>query len=294
MILVLGGHGQLGQELAARAAAAGVPLTALGHSETDIADPKAMALAIARARPKLIVNAAAYNQVDKAESHPADAQRANALGPSVVATAARRAGLPFVHISTDYVFDGEKIGPYREDDPVAPQSVYGRTKALGEDGVRNGNPHHLILRTAWLFGAYGSNFVKTVLRLAEGRDSLGFVAAQHGSPTSTADLAHAILVAAAAIERGATPWGTYHVAGAGVASRYDMAVAIVAAQEPFTRRKPVVNMIGDTEYATAARRPKNSVLDSGKFRAAFGYAPGDWKSAVNRTVAEVLRKRAEA
>ena len=294
MILVLGGSGQLGQELAARAAAAGVPLTALGHGEADIADPKAMALAIAKARPKLIVNAAAYNQVDKAESQPAEAQRANALGPSVAATAARRAGLPFVHISTDYVFDGEKIGAYREDDPVAPQSVYGRSKALGEDGVRNGNPQHLILRAAWLFGAYGSNFVTTVLRLAAERDSLGFVATQHGSPTPTADLARAILVAAAAIERGTAPWGTYHVAGAGSASRYDMAVAIVAAQEPFTRRNPTVNMVGDGEYPTAARRPLNSVLDSTKFRSAFGYAPGDWKTGINRAVAEILRKQAQA
>ena len=294
MILLLGGQGQLAQELVARAAEAGIPLVAIGHGEVDIADPKAIAVAITRTRPTLIVNAAAYNDVDKAESHPAEAQRANALGPSVAAASARRAGLPLIHISTDYVFDGAKIGAYREDDPVAPLSVYGRTKAMGEEGVRNGNPHHLILRTAWLFGAYGSNFVKTVLRLAAERDSLGFVAAQHGSPTATADLAHAILVAAAAIDHGAVSWGTYHVAGAGVASRYDMATAIVAAQARFTRRHPPVNAIAAADYAAAAPRPVNSALDSAKFAAAFGYAPGDWKPAIDRTVAEIFGKQGEA
>lgn len=292
MILVLGGQGQLGQELAARATEAGVALAALGHAEADIADPKSMAVAIAKTRPDLIVNAAAYNQVDKAESQPSEAQRANALGPSVAATAARRAGLPFIHVSTDYVFDGARSGSYREDDPVGPLGVYARTKAMGEDGVRNGNPHHLILRTAWLFGAYGANFVPTVLRLAAERDSLAFVAEQRSSPTASADLAHAILVAAAAIERGQAPWGTYHVAGAGVASRYDMATAVVAAQEPFTGRKPAVNAIAAADYPAAAVRPQNSALDSTKFAAAFGYAPGDWRPAIERAVAAIFARQA--
>jgi dTDP-4-dehydrorhamnose reductase len=293
VILVLGGQGQLGQELAIRAGEAGVPLAAVGHGEVDVADPKAIAVAIARARPTLIVNAAAYNQVDKAESQPAEAQRANALGPSVAAASSRRAGLPLIHISTDYVFNGEKIGRYREDDPIAPLNVYGRTKAMGEEGVRNGNPKHLILRTAWLFGIYGSNFLKTVLRLAAERDSLAFVAARRSSPTATADLAHAILIAAAAIERGNAPWGTYHVAGSGVASRYDMATAIVAAQARFTGRKPSVSFITISGYPTAATRPLYSALDSAKFAAAFGYAPGDWRAAIDRAVAEIFAKQAE-
>ena len=293
MILVLGGQGQLGQELVARAGDAGVALTAVGHGEVDVADPKAIAVAIARIRPTLVVNAAAYNQVDKAESHPAEAQRANALGPSVAAASSRRAGLPLIHISTDYVFDGAKVGLYREDDPVAPLNVYGRTKAMGEEGVRNGNPNHLILRTAWLFGAHGSNFITTVLRLAAERDSLALVAAQRSTPTATADLAHAILVAAAAIERDAAAWGTYHVAGSGVASRYDMATAIVAAQARFTGRRPTVDAISIADRSTPAIRPINSALDSGKFAAAFGYAPGDWKAAVDRAVAEILAKQSD-
>jgi dTDP-4-dehydrorhamnose reductase len=294
VILVLGGQGQLGQELAARAGEAGVALTAVGHAEVDIADPKTIARTIARIRPSLVVNAAAYNAVDKAESQQALAQRTNALGASVVGASARRAGLPLIHLSTDYVFDGEKVGPYREDDPINPINVYGRTKAAGEEGVRNGHPHHLILRTAWLFGIYGSNFLKNVLRLAAEREVLGFVAAQRGSPTATADLAKAILLAAAAIERGGVAWGTYHVAGAGVTSRHGLATAIVAAQSRFTGRAPKVNVVGVDDFPNAAPRPANSALDSSKFAAAFGFAPVDWKAAVDRAVAELFTKKALA
>jgi dTDP-4-dehydrorhamnose reductase len=294
VILVLGGHGQLGQELVARASEAGVELTAVGHAEVDVADPKTIARAIARVRPALLVNAAAYNVVDKAETQQALAQRTNALGAAVVAAAAKRAGLPLIHLSTDYVFDGEKVGPYREEDPVNPINVYGRSKAAGEDGVRNGDPQHLILRTAWLFGVYGSNVLKNVLRLAAERDALDFVAAQRGSPTSSADLAKAILIAASAIERRGVAWGTYHVAGAGVTSRHGLATAIVEAQARFTGRTPKVNVVGVADFPDAAPRPVNSALDSSKFATAFGFAPGDWKIAVERTVAELMTKKALA
>ncbi len=294
MILVLGGHGQLGQELVARAGDAGVELTAVGHAEVDVADPKTIARAIARVRPALLVNAAAYNAVDKAETQQALAQRTNALGAAVVAAAAKRAGLPLIHLSTDYVFDGEKVGPYHEEDPVNPINVYGRSKAAGEEGVRNGHPQHLILRTAWLFGVYGSNVLKNVLRLAAERDVLAFVAAQRGSPTSSADLAKAILFAASAIEQGGVAWGTYHVAGAGVTSRHGLATAIVEAQARFTGRTPKVDVVGVADFPDAAPRPANSALDSSKFAATFGFAPGDWRSAVERAVAELMTKKALA
>ncbi len=212
MILVFGGHGQLGTELVVRAGEAGVPLVAAGHAEVDVADPKTIARAVAKYRPTLIVNAAAYNNVDRAESQVAQAERANALGASVAAASAKRAGLPIIHISTDYVFDGEKTTAYVETDPVGPLSAYGRTKAKGEEGVRNSHPQHLILRTSWLFGVHGTNFLKTVVRLAAERDTLGFVAAQRSTPTSTTDLAKAILIAADAVAKGTAPWGTYHVA----------------------------------------------------------------------------------
>jgi len=183
------------------------------------------------------------------------------------------------------------LGAYREDDPIGPLNVYGRTKAKGEEGVRNGHPQHLILRTSWLYGIHGTNFLKTVVRLAAERDGLGFVAAQRGSPTTTAELAKAILVAAAAIGNGTAPWGTYHVAGAGTTSRHGLATAIVAAQARFTGRMPTVDVIAVTEPPAAARRPANSALDSSKFAATFGYAPGDWKEAVERTVAELFARK---
>ncbi len=287
MILVLGGHGQLGTELMMRARAHDVALTAAGHDEVDVADPKTIARAVARYRPTVIVNAAAFNNVDRAEAQPAAAQRVNALGPSVVAVAAKRAGLPVIHVSTDYVFDGEKAGAYREDDPVGPVNVYGRTKEKGEEGVRNGHAQHLILRTSWLYGVHGANFVKTVVRLAAEKDAMGFPAAQRASPTSATDMARAVLVAVTAIGPKFSGWGTYHVAGAGSASRHEMATAIVNAQARFTGKRPPVEIVAPAA-PPAARRPANTALDSSKFAMAFGYAPGGWQEGIERTVAALF------
>ena len=288
MILVFGSQGQLGRELVARAAADGVPITALSHAEADITDPKAIAQAVARLRPSLLVNTAAFTHVDKAEAQPAEARRTNALGPAVVAAAAKRAGIPVVHISTDYVFDGAKFDAYREDDPIAPLSIYGRTKAMGEEGVRNANAHHLILRTAWLYSVYGSNFVKTIVRLAAERDSLDVVADQRSSPTAAGDLAKAVLVAASVAERGNAPWGTYHFAGAGETSRHDFAAAIVAAQAPFTGRSPAVNVADSAAFKSPALRPANSALDSTKFAEVFGFRADHWTIAVDKVVASMF------
>ena len=294
MILVFGGQGQLGQELVARARANGVALTALGRKDADVTDPKAIAHAVVRVRPSLIVNAAGYNRVDKAETDRAAAQRANALGAGIVAAAAKRAGLPVVHISSDFVFDGKKIGLYREDDPIAPLNVYGRSKARGEESVRNTQPHHLILRTAWLYGAYGTNFLKKILQLAVDRDVIDVVGDQHGSPTSATDLSQAILIVAEAIDRRQAAWGTYHIAGTGWTSRHAFATAIVAAQAPFTKRNPTVNAVATSTLLAAAARPANSPLDSSKFAEAFGFRAVDWKTGAERTVAEIFARKAEA
>ena len=294
MILVFGSQGQLGRELVARAEADGIALTALPHAEADITDPKSIAQAMARLRPELVINAAAYNLVDKAEAQPAQALRTNALGPSLLAAAAKRSGVPVIHVSTDFVFDGQKFGAYREDDPVAPLGVYGRSKAQGEEGVRNANPHHLIVRTAWLYSVHGSNFVKTVLRLAAERDAMDMVADQRGSPTAAGDLAKALLIAAAAAQRGKAPWGTYHFAGLGETSRHGFASAIVAAQAPFTGRLPVVNVTNAAAFKTAAARPANSALDSTKFAEAFGFRSDDWNVAVNRVVAAIFAAKGTA
>jgi dTDP-4-dehydrorhamnose reductase len=293
-ILVFGGNGQLGRELAAQAAARRLPLVSVDRRQADIADAAAVCAAIEAARPTFIVNAAAYNQVDRAESEPAAAERTNATGPAILAAAAEAHDIPLVHVSTDYVFDGASVRAWREDDPIHPLGVYGRSKAAGEEAVRQASAHHFILRTAWLFGAHGANFVKTILALAAERDTLDMVADKRGSPTATADLAHAIFLTEAASRTGSAVWGTYHVAGEGTASRYEQAVAVVEAQAAITGRRPTVRPVASDAFPTAAVRPAYSELDSAKFEATFGFRPAPWRVAVARTVSKILAGEAAA
>jgi dTDP-4-dehydrorhamnose reductase len=290
LILVFGGGGQLASELVAIAAAEGTALTAVTWQQADITDPAQVARAIDDARPSLVVNAAAYTAVDKAESEPEMAMAVNATGAGHVAQACAALNVPLVHISTDYVFDGEKAGLYCEDDPIAPLGVYGRSKAAGERAVRESWSRHLILRTAWLYGIYGANFLKIMLRLAVERDELRVVADQRGSPTSTTDLARAIFVAAAVMKNGVELWGTYHVTGSGETTWHGFASRVVEAQAAVTDRRPRVIPISTDEYPTAARRPRNSVLDCSKFAIAFGYRAPEWSASVDRTVAALLDK----
>jgi dTDP-4-dehydrorhamnose reductase len=288
LIVVFGGEGQLGRELAGLAAATDTPLTAFDHLETDITDRESVARALASAGPSVAINAAAYNAVDRAESDLDAAMRINAEGPRVLATACAASGVRLIHVSTDYVFDGEKTEPYREDDAVHPLGAYGRSKAAGEDAVRETAPEHLIVRTAWLFGVHGGNFLKTMVRLAGERDALSVVADQHGTPTSTLDLARGLLTAASAIQRGARPWGTYHLAGSGVTTRYAFASRIVTAQARFTGRAPRIDPVATADYPTPARRPRNSALNSEKFSETFGFRGVDWRDSVDRTVAALF------
>jgi dTDP-4-dehydrorhamnose reductase len=286
VILLFGAGGQLGRELTARANALGEPLVALSRQDADISDPPAIARALDRAKATMVVNAAAYTKVDQAESEPEAAFAANETGAVVLAEACARAGLPLVHISTDYVFDGSKAGAYVEDDAVAPLGVYGRSKLAGEQAVRERNPRHVILRTAWVYGAYGQNFLKTMLRLAAERDELRVVADQRGSPTATADIAEAILHVGRKLRDA--PWGTYHFAGSGETSWHGFAAHIVAAQAPFTGRRPPVTAIATADFPTKATRPRNSVLDSSRFATVFGYKAEPWDVATDRTVGQIL------
>jgi dTDP-4-dehydrorhamnose reductase len=294
VILLFGGNGQLGRELTALAQARGVPLRALAHSEADIAEPEAVAAAIAAASPAIVVNAAAYTRVDEAETEIAAAARSNATGPAVLAEACARTRLPLVHVSTDYVFDGTKAGAYVESDPVAPLSAYGRTKADGEAAIRARHREHLILRTSWVYGVFGRNMLKTALRLARERDELRFVADQRGCPTSTADLAEAILCAAAPrLVAGEPVSGTYHFAGTGATTWYDFVRHVVAVQAEFTGRRPRVVPITTAEYPTPARRPANSELDSSAFAATFGYRAEPWRFRVESAVRALVENPAE-
>jgi dTDP-4-dehydrorhamnose reductase len=225
-----------------------------------------------------VINAAAYTAVDLAETEKKQAFEVNRDGPANLAGFCADAGIPLVHISTDYVFDGSKAGAYREDDPVAPIGVYGQSKAAGEAEVRRKIPEHLIVRTAWLYGVHGHNFVKTMLRLGREKKTLRVVDDQTGCPTYAADLARAILSMADHILAGKkTPWGTYHYCGAGSVTWCGFAQAIfkiAAKHEAFAA--PSVIPITSAEYPTPVKRPANSVLDCSKIAKQFGIQPRPW------------------
>jgi dTDP-4-dehydrorhamnose reductase len=247
---------------------------------------------IARQRPDLVINLAAYTAVDRAESEPESAWAVNCAGAAHVAAACGEGTTPLIQLSTDYVFDGCKLGAYREEDPVNPLGVYGRSKEAGERAVRAAVPHHIILRTAWVYGAHGTNFVKTMLRLGAERPSLRVVADQQGCPTAAADIASALMAIAGKIERGGANWGTFNFTGAGSTSWHGFAeeifdVATGLGSWP-VGSKPLVEAITTDQYPTPARRPMNSVLDCRKIAETFGISPPQWRTSLQVVVRELL------
>jgi dTDP-4-dehydrorhamnose reductase len=293
-ILVFGAAGQLGQEVMALAKARDIEAAGCNRARADITDFASVKAAILASKPRLILNAAAYTAVDRAETEPEAAYAANAVGAETIARAAALEQVPVIQISTDYVFDGRKRGAYVETDPIAPLGIYGKTKAAGEALVRQANPRHFILRTAWVFGRYGANFLKTVLRLSRERAELQIVADQHGCPTATQDLAEAIFAIDRALARGTGAPGTYHFAGYGATSWHGFASAIVEAQAQATGRRPKISPIATADYATPTRRPANSVLDSTFFASVFGYCARPWQTRVRETVEMLIEEtRAE-
>jgi dTDP-4-dehydrorhamnose reductase len=278
-ILVTGRQGQLAQSLAERAA--GHELVFAGRPEFDLADAGAIERTVASVHPELIVSAAAYTAVDKAEDEPELAMQVNGEGPGVLARAAAAVGAPVIHLSTDYVFDGEQDTPWREDDPVAPLGVYGATKLAGERAVINSTASYAIVRTAWVYSPFGHNFVKTMIRLAASRDCLEVVEDQQGCPTSAFDLADAILVL---IDRWRVDpsLGTrqvYHFAGPDRLSWAQFAREIFTQSAALDGPVADVRGIATSNYPTKARRPRKSALDSSRFANLFGYrAPGLRKS----------------
>jgi dTDP-4-dehydrorhamnose reductase len=288
MILLFGGAGQLGQEITHAASRRNIELTGLSRAQADISDPRQVADAIRSFRPAFVINAAAYTDVDQAESDYDAALLANARGPEILAVACRDASVPLIHFSTDYVFDGTKAGSYSESDPIEPIGAYGRSKAIGEDMVRSNHAMHLILRTSWVYGVFGSNFLKTILRLSKERQELRIVADQHGNPTSTAQIADAIFAIAPGIRDRTGPWGTYHFTGSGTTTWHDFAKRIVDLQARYTNRRPPVVPIRTEEYPTRARRPANSALDCSRFVRTFGITPETWTTESERAIAAVF------
>jgi dTDP-4-dehydrorhamnose reductase len=282
VILLFGGSGQLGRELTRACSARAIPLVALSRAQAAIDDEAPMRDAVRRYRPSVVVNAAAYTKVDLAERETDAARQANEVGPGILAAACATAGVPVIHISTDFVFDGSKQGAYVEDDPVDPVNAYGRSKAAGERAVRETAPAHVIIRTSWVYGEFGHNFLKTMLALAATRDELRIVSDQRGCPTSTSDLAAAILTVASRLVAGDDVWGTYHFAGSGVTTWHGFAARIVAAQAPLTGRAPRVTAISTKDYSTAARRPANSELDCSRFERVFDLRGLPWTEETDR------------
>lgn len=282
--LVFGTTGQVGIELARRAPG-GVTVEALGRDRADLTDPAICAAAIAATDADIVINAAAYTAVDQAESDRETAHRVNAEAPGAMARAAAARGLPFLHVSTDYVFDGSGTRPWAEDDPVAPLGVYGETKLAGERAVAEAGGAHVILRTAWVFSAHGRNFVKTMLRAGAERDELSVVDDQRGGPTAAADIADALWTVAAAFQDGKGQSGTYHFAGAPSVSWAGFAEAIFACSS--LPRKPAIKRIPASDYPTPAKRPANSTLDCSRIRAAYGIDQPDWRKSLSEVIREL-------
>jgi dTDP-4-dehydrorhamnose reductase len=290
-ILVFGASGQLGSELVSRAKPNELTFHFARRADAYIDDALAVRRALQMSRPSLVINAAAYTNVDGAEVEQESAFRGNADGPRVLAIACTERKIPLVHVSTHYVFDGRKQSPYVENDEAAPINVYGRSKLAGEMAIKAVTDQYLILRTSWLFGAYRQNFLKTTLRLAAERDEIRMVADQHGNPTATADVADALFAAIPRVIIGTLIGGTYHVAGANVATWYDLTSEIVLAAAPYTGRCPKVVPISTQDYPTRARRPLNCELDASKFMAATGFVTADWRQRVHETVALLMDGR---
>ena len=287
-ILQFGASGQMAREAVRRAALHGVTLTALPREVADLSNPAEIEAIVMAADADLIINAAAYTAVDKAESEPDLAFRINGQSPGVMARACAARGLPLVHVSTDYVFNGLGPRPWREDDPVDPINAYGDSKRAGEDAILASGARAVILRTSWVFSAHGTNFVKTMLRLAN-RPELNVVADQVGRPTFAGDLAQAALTIGAQLAADrAAPAGVFHFAGAGAVSWFEFAEAIFAqAGHRGGAPVPVIHPIPSRDYPTPAARPANSVLDCERVERAFGIVPRSWRDGLEQTLAEL-------
>lgn len=288
-ILIIGKNGQLGWELYRQAPVFGFSSTAVDLPEFDLTDPVSVGRQIAQSAPDLVVNASAYTAVDQAESDPDTAFAVNQKGAIHLAAECAQRNIALVHISTDYVFDGEKKEAYLESDPISPLGVYGKSKAAGDEAIRSGLARHIIIRTAWLYGTHGSNFVKTMLKLGQERTSLKVVSDQRGCPTYAADLAEAILTIAVRISTdGDVQWGTYHYVGSGSTTWFDFARHIFDQARLLTELKVEhIEPVPTEAYPTAAKRPRNSELDCSKIEKNFGIRTKPWKGRVKAMIETV-------
>ena len=278
MILVFGKTGQVATELQRLGG-----VMALGRDQADLSDPAACADAIRAHGPRAVLNAAAHTAVDRAEEEEASATIINSDAPTTMARVCAELGIPFIHISTDYVFEGTGDTPWQPNDPTTPQNAYGRGKLAGEIGIRNSAAVHVILRTSWVVSTHGANFVKTMLRLSETRDALNIVADQIGGPTPARDIAAACLQMAEQLITDPSKSGTYHYSGAPDVSWADFARLIFEQ----AGKAVTVTSIPTTDYPTPAKRPLNSRMDCGTTEQVFGIARPDWRDGLNKILQEL-------
>lgn len=290
-ILVVGALGQVGHALVAGASNLGLHVLAVGREQLDITKSTAVQDYVRAQTPDVVINAAAYTAVDKAETEPQQAFAVNAHGPGNLAAACLRQHIPLIQLSTDYVFDGTLDRPYREDDVAAPVNVYGESKWQGEQAVRQVTDQHIIMRVSGVFGTHGSNFVKTILRLAGERDQLRVVADQEICPTSAQDIADVIIsLVWRMADADPVPWGTYHYCGTPATTWYGFASAIleIASQQQGLMAKTII-AITTEEFPTVARRPANSVLDCSRLEQASNVQRQPWKESLPAVIHELQK-----
>jgi dTDP-4-dehydrorhamnose reductase len=288
-VLVTGCNGQVGTELMGLAAGFGIDAVGVDYAELDITDAGAVTKVMQELQPQAVINAAAYTAVDKAESESEQAYAVNRDGPANLASACAEHNIPLLHISTDYVFDGNKQGAYTEEDDVQPLGVYGKSKLAGDVAVRETCTQSIILRTSWVFSAHGNNFVKTMLRLGQEREQLAVVADQTGCPTAAREIAHTLYnMLVANVEAGSNGhWGTYHFCQPEPTNWHSFAEAIFAEAraQGIALKVEAVRPITTKEYPTAAQRPANSVLDCSKIEKDFNLSIKPWQESL----AEVIK-----
>ncbi|MBW2583995.1 MAG: dTDP-4-dehydrorhamnose reductase [Deltaproteobacteria bacterium] len=292
-ILITGAGGQLGRELINQGQLKGFSVQAPSEDDMDITDLEKIDRCMAFHQPEVVINAAAYTQVDKAESEAALAFAVNTTGSANLARMCAKNKIPLVHISTDYVFDGQKGTSYLETDAISPVGIYGRSKAEGEIEIRSHLKEHIILRTSWLYGIHGHNFAKTMLKLATTKPKIRVVADQYGSPTNAADLAQTILIISDRMQfNNDVDWGTYHYCGQGVISWYNFAEKIVGLARLYADVKTTrIEPIATADYPTRALRPIYSALDCSRIQKHFGINPKPWQKSLEITIKELLVRR---
>lgn len=298
-ILVTGSTGQVGHEFTLLAQNSQHDILCFDRQRLDITDAAQVNEVMHREQPQLVINCAAYTAVDKAESETDQAFAINATGPEYLAKACRDINAALIHISTDYVFAGDTLSPYKESDPTGPTGVYGESKLAGEQAIARELEQHIILRTAWVFGAHGNNFVKTMLLLGDERDELGVVADQWGAPTSAAGIAACCLAIAEAIDEkdgGEIPWGIYHFSGAPYTSWHGFAEQIFATSVDIglLKNAPKLNAISSDQFPTPAKRPANSRLNCDKLFKAFEIHSDDWNTSLENVLKSIYQSSCQA